>query len=290
MAGRWALFFSSDHDPSRPSCSKQRRALRRGLLFANLMVIFFLFSCARPIYYVKTVPSVPPKTVVLPEKEKRGQRPYEINGERYYPLPDSSGFVQTGKASWYGEEFHGKPTSIGEIYDMHKKSAAHKTLPLGTYVSVHNLSNDKQTIVRINDRGPFVKGRIIDLSHAAAKEIDMVGPGVTDVKIVALGREVEEIESAGGSKTLLEFRDIEKGEFTVQVGAFQNKENASRLADRLKVIFDYVNVENVEIDVNGEKRTFYRVYVSKSQSLSQAEGMEKRLEEMGFEGAFIVRL
>lgn len=100
-----------------------------------------------------------------------------------YPFKDSE---LEGKASWYGEEFHGRRTANGEIYDMYKISAAHKTLPLGTIVRVKNLENGKSVVVRINDRGPFVRGRIIDLSYAAAKKIDMVEKGVVDVKLKVL--------------------------------------------------------------------------------------------------------
>jgi rare lipoprotein A len=210
-----------------------------------------------------------------------------INGERYYPLSDAEGFVQYGNASWYGKKFHGRPTASGEPFDMNKKSAAHKILPLGTYVKAVNLENNKQIVVRINDRGPFVKGRIIDFSYAAAKEIGLVGPGVVKVKIVALGREVGKIDSPSGSQPVVEISDLKKGEFTVQVGAFKSRENATRLSGKLKPIFDYVDVEMYDDERNGP---VYRVRVSKSKTLANAEKMEKKLESMGFESAFIVSL
>ena len=108
---------------------------------------------------------------------KPWQKPYEVNGQLYTPLADHTGFAQEGTASWYGPNFHGKLTSNGEVYNMYSMTAAHKTLPLGVYVRVHNLANGRQAVVRINDRGPFVKGRIIDLSYAAAKDLGVVGPG-----------------------------------------------------------------------------------------------------------------
>ena len=253
-----------------------------------MIIIFCLFACAREKYYVKPVTPPPSKVIVLPEIEKgKIPTPYEVNGKRYYPLPDSEGFVQHGKASWYGKKFHGKPTSSGEIFNMYEKSAAHKTLPMGTYVKVLNLSNKKYTIVRINDRGPFVKGRIIDLSYAAAKGMGLIGPGVADVKIVALGREVGESKSGEGARPLVELKDPKKGEFTIQIGAFQNKGSALSLAGRLKVIFDYVIVREY-VDESGS--TLYRVRVSKSKTLTQAGEVEKKLEDMGFTGAFIVRI
>lgn len=257
-------------------------------LFAYLIVILSLFGCAREKHYIKSVKPPRPKTIILPETEAgRIPKPYVVNGESYYPLPESRGFTQFGKASWYGEEFHGKPTASGEIFNMHKKTAAHKTLPIGTYVKVLNLSNKKSTVMRINDRGPFVKGRIIDLSYAAAKEIALIGPGVADVKIIAYGREVGRLKSKGGSKPLVELKDLEKGEFTIQIGAFEDRENALRLADRLRVLFGYVNIKSFR---NKDRRTLHRVYVSKSKTLTQAGEIEKRLEEMGFTEAFIVRI
>ena len=213
--------------------------------------------------------------------------PYEINGIRYYPLPDSQGFIHSGKASWYGKKFHGRPTASGEIYDMYQKTAAHKTLPLGTVVKVTNLSNKRSTIVRINDRGPFIKGREIDLSYMAAKEIGLVGPGLAEVKIVALAKEIGKPHGKGEGRPVVELTDFERGEFTIQVGAFQDKGNALNLVDRLKVIYEHVTVTRF---AGAEGCAYYRVRVSRSQTLRQAGEIEKRLEDMGFNGAFIVRL
>jgi len=257
-------------------------------LFAYLLLILCLLTCAREKPYVKILKPPPSKIVALPETEKgKPQEYYVVNGKRYYPLPDSQGFVQFGKASWYGKKFHGRPTASGEIFDMYQKSAAHKTLAMGTYVEVTNLTNRKRTILRINDRGPFIKERIIDLSYTAAKEIDLIGPGVIDVKIVALGMEVGKLESERGFKPLVKLKDPKKGNFSVQVGAFKDKKNASKIADRLKVIFSYVTIKR-HVDEN--RRTLYRVHVSKSKTLTQAGTVEKRLEDMGFTEAFIVRI
>ena len=153
---------------------------------------------------------------------------------------------------------------------------------------VLSLSNNRQIIVRINDRGPFVKGRIIDLSYAAAKKIDLIGSGVARVRIVALGRQVGKLKSPQGIKPVVEIRDLNLGDFTVQVGAFQNKNNALKLADRLKVIFDYVDVS--VYDAKGGQGTLYKVRVSKSKTLTKAGEIEKKLEAMGFDEAFIVSL
>ena len=228
------------------------------------------------------------RLVILPEEGRDPTlRPYLVNGEKYYPLPDAEGFIQYGKASWYGKKFHGRRTSNGEIFDMYKVSAAHKTLPMGTLVKVTNLYNNRELVVRINDRGPFVKGRIIDLSYAAAKKIGVVGPGTARVRIVALGKEVGKIKSPVGIKPVVEIEDLQRGSFTVQVGAFKNKYNALKLVDRLKVIFDYVDVA---VYGSGDSETIYRVRVSKSHTLQGAGEIERKLEKMGFEGSFIVSL
>ena len=254
-----------------------------------LFLLLCLTACAGEGRYIKDIKQTPDKKLIVLSGKKSAPsfKPYIIKGERYYPLPDSDGFVQFGKASWYGKAFHGRLTASGEVYNMYKKSAAHKTLPLGTYVKAINLSNNKQTIVRINDRGPFVKGRIIDLSYAAAKEVGLIGHGVAKVKIMALGKEVGKLKSPQGIKRVLEIRDLNKGNFAVQVGAFKDQGNALRLVDRLKVIFNYV-----EVAVSNEKgkKYIYRVRVSRSRSLQMAVEIEKRLEGMGFKEAFIVGL
>ncbi|HID69072.1 MAG TPA: septal ring lytic transglycosylase RlpA family protein, partial [Desulfobacterales bacterium] len=115
------------------------------------------------------------------------QRPYCINNRTYSPLPTADGYEETGIASWYGSDFHGRATSNGETYNMHDITAAHKLLPMHTMLLVTNLDNGKKTVVRVNDRGPFVQGRIIDLSLGAAKKIGLVRSGTARVKIIALG-------------------------------------------------------------------------------------------------------
>ncbi|MBW2027760.1 MAG: septal ring lytic transglycosylase RlpA family protein [Deltaproteobacteria bacterium] len=252
--------------------------------FIYLAVIIGLFGCTPR----STIQAPSSRTILLPE-DRRGRlpRPYEVNGKRYYPLPDAFGFTQVGNASWYGEKFHGRPTASGEIFDMHKRTAAHKTLPLGTFVKVMNLSNNRSTFVRVNDRGPFVKGRIIDLSYAAAREIDLIRSGVARVKIEALSEEVGKLEHNGRPQPLVEVADLGEGEFTIQVGAFLEIGNAMKLAERLRVIFDYVEISPI-LDEN--RRTLHRVHVTKSKTLNQAEGFKKKLEEMGLTGAFIVRI
>lgn len=113
-------------------------------------------------------------------------RSYDVNGRTYYVMKNAQNFVQHGKASWYGKKFHGRRTSSGETYDMYKMTAAHKTLPLPTYVRVTNLENQRSIVVKVNDRGPFVTGRAIDLSYVAARKLGIVGNGTANVEIRAL--------------------------------------------------------------------------------------------------------
>ena len=251
-------------------------------LLIVLFVSLALCSCGVSRRRLPSAPYTKP-SIVLPETTK----PYSVDGVSYYPLPSGEGFVQEGVASWYGNKFHGRKTSSGEIYNMYDATAAHTTLPFGTRVRVENLSNSKEVVVRINDRGPFVKQRIIDLSYGAAKKIGLVGPGTARVRLTALSKKVGTVRAGAARKPLVEAPDFNKGQFTIQVGAFQERENAERLAARLRVIFDYVSITpHVPLD----SRTFYRVRVSLSESLTEAGRIVKDLEYLGFSDTFIVAL
>lgn len=134
------------------------------------------------------IPGLPDDAVPRPEARSRyGNGPvYEVFGKRYTVLPSSSGYQERGVASWYGKKFHGRLTSNRETYDMYEMTAAHKTLPLPSYVRVRNLSNNKEIVVRVNDRGPFVHNRIIDLSYSAASKLDMIRSGTSLVEVTAI--------------------------------------------------------------------------------------------------------
>jgi rare lipoprotein A len=213
-------------------------------------------------------------------KTRAYQRPYTVNGKRYEPLATHEGFVQTGTASWYGKDFHGKKTSNGEKYDMNAMTAAHKTLPLGVFVKVRNTSNGHEAIVRVNDRGPFVKGRIIDLSYAAAKKLGVDTVGTAPVRIEALGYRVSGAEKYQAPETY----DI--GSYTIQVGSFKDQQNARRLSDELKKRYGFSEVQLTNI--HGED--FYRVYVGKYTSLHAAENAEREFSDHGYPGSFTVSL
>lgn len=147
-----------------------------------------------------------------------GSKPYTVRGKTYYPLKSAHGFVEVGVASWYGPGFHGKKTANGERYNQYAMTAAHKLLPLGTKVRVTHLGNGRSVIVRINDRGPFVEDRVIDLSRGAATRLNMMGAGTARVRV----------QSLGGIPQLRDDGDM-RGPFYVQVGAFADKQNAHRL-------------------------------------------------------------
>jgi rare lipoprotein A len=152
---------------------------------------------------------------------------YDVMGERYFVLPESDGYLEEGVASWYGREFHGRRTSNGERYDMYAISAAHKTLPLPTTARVTNLQNGKSIVVRINDRGPFKKGRIIDLSYGAARELGFVTAGTALVEVEALP------EEPGSAGQFASAPPPAPGAMFVQVGAFGERANAEELKRQL---------------------------------------------------------
>jgi rare lipoprotein A len=177
--------------------------------------------------------------------------------------------VQIGLASWYGPGFHGKKTASGEIFNMYELTAAHRTFPIGSYVMVTNLENGKSVLVRINDRGPFIKGRIIDLSYAAAKLIDLIGPGVVPVRVELLSynrvpdkREV----------------DITRGQvIAIQIGAFIKKENAINLKRVLSHKYKGVYIETFKTRTT----KYYRVRI-KVQNKKQAFELAEKLIRDGY--------
>ncbi len=171
-------------------------------------------------------------------------------------VPVPAGYTEEGNASWYGYPFHGRRASNGEIYDKNKLTAAHRTLPFDTLVRVTNLSNNKSTVVRITDRGPFVENRIIDLSQAAAREIESIGPGVVRVRLEVLGNV-----------------DPTEGYFTVQVGAFRDRGNAERLVDRLSHSYTPIFIQQYD----APDGTFYRVRVGKISGESAAQDFAEQL-------------
>lgn len=209
------------------------------------------------------------------------QVPYVINNITYYPIPDASGYSEKGVASWYGADFHGRSTSNGERYDMYAMTAAHKTLPMNTMLLVKNLDNGQETIVRVNDRGPFVQGRVIDLSYKAAQQLHIVKPGTSRVKVVALAEKSLFARSADGKSKL---PDLNQGEFYVQIGAFNQKKNATNLQKR----FTDAGHTTIIQQHYDPKQTYYRVHVYAGKELAAAKRAETDLVKHGYAGAFLV--
>ena len=212
------------------------------LIFVFLVLVFLLTSCA-------------PRKITHP--------PYEPGKEIRYR--------ETGIASWYGEDFHGRKTANGETYDMHAMTAAHRTLSFNTRVRVTNLDNGRKTELRINDRGPFVPGRIIDLSRSGAKEIEMLGPGTAKVLVEAVGF------VPGAAQSI-------EGTYSIQVGAFLERENAYRFRDDLAKRHPNVRVVLWETHT----KRFYRVRLGAFRTEDQARRYDGNLKRENLAG-FIVR-
>ncbi len=253
-----------------------RREILTGIAFA-----IFLAGCAER---TPPPPTKPPYPVT--EGTVRTQRPYQIKGIWYYPIPTAQGYVEDGLASWYGPGFHGKPTSTGEPYDVNAMTAAHKTLPMGTHVKVTNLENGKSTILRINDRGPFVSGRIIDLSGAAAGELDTKHRGLARVRVEAVQVAQEEHRGAATYWRAENVPSLRYGDFTIQIGAFTDQNNAYRLENRMRSDYNAVRIQPAMTDIG----SVFRVQVGKYNDIVEAEKELQRLRRSGFHDAFVVAM
>ena len=215
---------------------------------------------------------------------KATMRPYTIHGKRYYPSVVKTGEVFHGRASWYGPKFHGKLTSNGETYNMYDMTAAHKTLPMNTIVRVTNKSNGRSTIVRINDRGPFVDNRIIDLSKKAASNINMIGAGTAPVRLDILGFADE------GTTRIADINTLRKGpkqkvldKFAVQIGSFSRIEGAVVTQEKFDNTQGYRTIIK-DTEYNGKR--LFRVWLTGFKSEDEARDFK---DSGRFAHAFIVR-
>ncbi len=227
----------------------------------------------------EVVPPEPPKPELAPptsqaRKQNKMGKPYQACGKTYHPLLTAQGYEEKGIASWYGPSFHGRHTSCGEVFDMFKVSAAHKLLPMHTKVKVTNLENGKSLILTVNDRGPFIPGRVLDLSYAAAKILAMVDKGLARIRIRTLGP-VE-----GQHVTDL------TGEFFVHVGSFEAETDALLLLEDMKSLkYKPSILKVVRADRDGE--THWRVEVGPYKSISDADKAESRVVR-DYPSAFVV--
>jgi rare lipoprotein A len=241
------------------------------------------FRDGAPQHYVdqSRVPNAVPK----PEPRSKYGNPdyYEVDGKRYHVLKSSAGYVKRGIASWYGTKFHGNRTSSGEAYNMYAMTAAHKTLPIPSYVEVTNLDNGRKVVVRVNDRGPFHDGRIIDLSYVAAKKLGITAHGTGRVEVRAIDTSPK---PAKPRPSLIPVAQAaEGGNLYLQVGAFTDRNNAEQLLSQL------VGVVNKNVLINRKHEggnDIYRVRIGPLASPSEAEKLTSRLSPLGIQAPHIV--
>jgi rare lipoprotein A len=227
---------------------------------------------------IEIIPPEPPRPETpLPDKRRKPDRtgkPYYVKGKVYRPLLTALGYQEKGIASWYGPSFHGRQTSCGEVFDMHKPTAAHRLLPMHTKISVTNLENGKSVILTVNDRGPFVSGRVLDLSYAAAKKLAMTGKGLARIQIRTQGPVEGQREG-----------DL-SGEFCVHVGSFESREDAFELLRDMKSLgYKSSILKVVRADRGGE--VLWRVEVGPYRSMSDADKAEVRVAK-DYPSAFVV--
>jgi len=248
--------------------------MRHVIFLLTLLALLAMTACASLNPFPKHIRSTPPSkqsttsTTSTTKKYDPKINPYTVMGKRYYPLKSAAGYDEVGKASWYGQDFHGKKTANGQIYNMYGVSAAHKTLPLGTQVRVTNLENNRSVILVINDRGPFVHGRIIDLSYGAAKELDTIERGVAKVRITAIGS-LSHTRTASAPTTAIKY-------YHVRVGAFSDLANAERTHRRL-IANGFKDANITTEDRNG--RPLHIVQAGSFTSRDKAEQVQESLKD-----------
>jgi len=226
---------------------------------------------------VSNIPNAVPRDE--PKSKYGNPAHYDVLGKRYYTLNSSRGYHEKGVASWYGKKFHGRRTSSGETYDMYAMTAAHKTLPLPTYVEVTNLANGRKVIVKVNDRGPFHDNRLIDLSYAAAKKLDIVSKGTGTVEIRAITKN-DHYTSSSTSVSNTAYVGL-----YLQVGAFSTPNLAEQLKEKLQQkIGDTILI----VPLNKPDGNLYRVRVGPLSNVEYGDALARQLVDLGFYDAHIV--
>jgi len=239
------------------------------------------------------VPGIPGDAVPRAEPRSRyGNGPvYEVLGKRYTVMPSSAGYQERGVASWYGKKFHGNLTSNRETYDMYGMTAAHKTLPLPTYVRVRNLRNNKSIVVRVNDRGPFVHNRVIDLSYSAAMKLDMIRDGTSLVEVTAIsfdqpqGDQPVRRNSLPEPATPVSRAVVATNRIFVQVGAFGDRTNAER---RLGVLSQAGIKSGFIHEESLDNQTLYRVRIGPVADVVQYDVLVEELERIGINDPYLI--
>lgn len=236
---------------------------------------------------VSKIPDAVPR--VEPKSRGGNKSPYTVLGKQYWVMNDADGYVERGGASWYGNKFHGYATSNGETYDMYQMTAAHKSLPIPTYVRVRNLNNGKQVIVRVNDRGPFHTGRIIDLSYAAAAKLGMLANGTAQVEVTAINPRTWQSTAAVRNEGVRRTNNTSvtaSGSY-IQVGAYSAEASASTVVHQIESRF---NQKAKIVTVSSQGRTLYKVLVGPMVSSYETNSLIESLSDRGFPGAHLVNL
>lgn len=258
---------------------------------------------------------------VEPRSRYGNKSPYTVLGKRYYVMPNSFGYSAEGMASWYGKKFHGHKTSNGEIYNMYAMSAAHRTLPLPTYLSVRNLDNGKQIIVRVNDRGPFHGNRLLDLSYAAATKLGMLKRGTAHVRIEAINpaswqsqRKLDEAVNRSNAESIIQpakkivvtplqplvpankkIADSRPAHSLVtmgrylQVGAYSTQQGANSVKIRLQPLLPELTVKVKPVELATGKR-LYRVHIGPLHRTTSLTALIQYVEQLGYKGSHLVEL
>ncbi len=270
-------------------------------LFGIALIVAGCASSPRGGYYEDDGPHANPRDVstvpdAVPRSEPRaasGNKPYTVMGKTYYPVSDARGYRERGVASWYGKKFHGRRTSSGEPYDMYTMTAAHRTLPLPSYLRVRNLRNGASVVVRVNDRGPFLHNRLIDLSYAAASRLGIVGTGTGLVEIEAVFPEAPAVQVA--KKPAVEIISSAQAAsptkqdpvLYVQAGAFNQWNNAMGLRQRLESAgLGPVFVESSPSASNGGR--IYRVRLGPVESVEAGDRLSEQLAAQGVVDAHLI--
>lgn len=290
---------------------------QRTIMLAGLFSLLLLIPACTSWRPANTSAAPPPE--YLPPGYKRS---YVVFGKRYYVMNNGAGYHATGTASWYGPNFNGRPTASGEIYDMHQLTAAHKSLPLHTIVKVTNLNNQRSVTVRINDRGPFIGNRLIDMSYGAAMALDMIGPGTVPVQVTAIARPTDNVNAATAAPPEVvtapavpaaDSVPVQVTEATrppdqitiapaarpgvspppavpaadsfIQVGAFANPDNARELAGQLELSgFDSVIIQEMLLN----ERLLQRVMIGPLSVSADHQLLLDKLAAMGLATARLV--
>ena len=252
--------------------------LIRKYFITSIAILFIFTGCANKSYEYTFSKSKPTSSYAV---HRATMRPYRVGNKIYYPTIVRVGTKYRGIASWYGPNFHGKKTSNGEYYNMYDFTAAHKTLPMNTMVKVTNLNNGRSVVVRINDRGPFVKNRIIDLSYSAAKKLGIVATGTAPVELEVLGFD-KTISTLAMDENIK--KEVELFDFGVQIGSFRRYEGAVITKRKYSLVNGRYKAIIKKFIVDG--KPLYRVWLVGFGSEAEARDFIKRGL---FEGAFVVR-